>query len=637
MAEEKLTTAAILKLIKDSIGDAFSDESLSLSTEQIEKFKALTEGLSGDWEQIGKDSKDLPDAVDRATDALEQQINATRKLMREETLRGDGNKKRSRRKMRQMQVEKEQYEDQIKALQRLEKEAKRNDKSVTDQINTVQQLGTSVTSVFRDIVNFRRPSFDSVVSVSKGFKKLGFGITKVGVAFGIAAGLFLVGLYAMVKAVIGVIKNVVKLTLEVDKFSSSVRMATGATREFTDVSTKAWRQTGIGIGVSADQAAQATRSLYKSYTDFSRLPAATRASVEELSNTFLGLGMSAEQIANQLDIMTKGFGMTSTQANSAFRELRAFSEAANIDFGLMNEQFAQAGPLLTKYDDAIGTFKRLSAASKITGMEMDKITRIATQFDTFDGAASQAGRLNAALGGNFVNAMELMMETDPVERFKMIRDSILDTGLAYEDMSYYQRQFYVGAIDGIDTTDDLKRMLTGTSQEMDKLAKAGENEVKSMAQLKEIAFDMLPVMDKLSELFKILFKDVDVEVLAGQLSSFATALVPLVEGLGEAIGLFTRVSDIFNLKKLPGRAVGTMLPGPLGSAARAGTDVSVGAISSALAGRAAAGTGATGTANQAPLEKRPFEIPIILNGNQLGQVAGEFIGRELMVNIFQGG
>jgi hypothetical protein len=40
------------------------------------------------------------------------------------------------------------------------------------------------------------------------------------------------------------------------------------------------------------------------------------------------------------------------------------------------------------------------------------------------------------LGGNFVNAMDLMMATDPVERFEMIRDSILDAGLSFENMSY---------------------------------------------------------------------------------------------------------------------------------------------------------------------------------------------------------
>ena len=40
------------------------------------------------------------------------------------------------------------------------------------------------------------------------------------------------------------------------------------------------------------------------------------------------------------------------------------------------------------------------------------------KFDTFEGAADQAGKLNAALGGNFVNAMDLMMATNPAERLE---------------------------------------------------------------------------------------------------------------------------------------------------------------------------------------------------------------------------
>jgi hypothetical protein len=108
----------------------------------------------------------------------------------------------------------------------------------------------------------------------------------------------------------------------------------------------------------------------------------------------------------------------------------------------MAANFAAAGPQLAKLGrEGVKAFKDLAVASKITGLEVSRLLAITEKFDTFEGAAEQAGKLNAALGGNFVNAMELMTATDPAERFEMIRNSVLDAGLAFDDMSYYQRKF----------------------------------------------------------------------------------------------------------------------------------------------------------------------------------------------------
>lgn len=106
----------------------------------------------------------------------------------------------------------------------------------------------------------------------------------------------------------------------------------------------------------------------------------------------------------------------------------------------MMEQYGRLGPTLAKFgSDGQKTFKDLARIQKQTGFEMEKILQITNRFDTFEGAAQQAGQLNAALGGNFVNAMDLMMATDPAERFDMIRQALEQTGLSFDEMSYYQK------------------------------------------------------------------------------------------------------------------------------------------------------------------------------------------------------
>jgi uncharacterized membrane protein YidH (DUF202 family) len=102
------------------------------------------------------------------------------------------------------------------------------------------------------------------------------------------------------------------------------------------------------------------------------------------------------------------------------------------------------------------------------------------KFDTFEGAAEMTGQLNAALGGNFVNAMDMMMETDPVGRFEQLRGALDSAGLTFDDMSYYQRKFFAESM-GLSDVGDLALMMSGN---MDAL---GSETNKTAAEYEEMA------------------------------------------------------------------------------------------------------------------------------------------------------
>jgi len=113
---------------------------------------------------------------------------------------------------------------------------------------------------------------------------------------------------------------------------------------------------------------------------------------------------------------------------------------------------------------------------------MGKLIQMTDKFDTFEGAAEAAGSLNAALGGNFVDSMSLMMEDDPAERFKIIRDAIESSGQSLDTMSRKQKMFMAGQLD-MSVADFTKAMsgdLSALEDTSESAADAAGNQIKSL-------------------------------------------------------------------------------------------------------------------------------------------------------------
>ena len=87
-----------------------------------------------------------------------------------------------------------------------------------------------------------------------------------------------------------------------------------------------------------------------------------------------------------------------------------------------------------------------------------------------------------------------MMATNPAERFEMIRDSLLDTGLTFDEMSYYQKNFFKDSL-GLSDVGELAALMSG---DMDLVAGATEDSAQSMIEAKKRAQDMATMQEKLN-------------------------------------------------------------------------------------------------------------------------------------------
>ena len=284
--------------------------------------------------------------------------------------------------------------------------------------------------------------------------KLGGNLMDIRAASGVAIG-----------AIGGLANTMIKLAFDVDESSSALMKNLGINREMADA-VFANTQEMARLGVSVEDQQRSFESLFKTYTGFSSANTSLRTELTATAATLEKLGVSNRDFSVGIENTTKFFNQTGEAAAATARDLADFGTIIGRTPQQIASDFAGIGESIAKLgSDGPRAFKDLAIASKVTGIEINKLMQITDKFDTFEGAATQAGKLNAALGGNFVNAMDLMMATDPAERFEMIRDSILDTGLSFDDMSYFQRKFFTEAA-GLDNVGDLAKLMSGNFEDL---------------------------------------------------------------------------------------------------------------------------------------------------------------------------
>ncbi len=306
-------------------------------------------------------------------------------------------------------------------------------------------------------------------------------------------------------AVSQIVGSIIKLAEQMVDTSNRIQFATGVNAQFADSITMGYKETRQFGGTLKDLETVAV-DLSKTFTDFTMLNGQMAQSLAR-TGTLLGkLGVSSQDFAKGIQLSTKAFGMTVEEAEQAQLRLAALAQDMGVAPSQMAADFAAAGPQLAKFgSNAEATFKRLAVTAKSTGIEINRLLSITEKFDTFEGAATQAGKLNAALGGNFVNAMELLTETDPAARFDMMTDAIKDAGLSFDDMSYYQKKFYAESM-GLSDVNELALALSGntdllsqnlgkTSAEIEETAKRAQQMQSIQEQLNLLFADMVPIIE----------------------------------------------------------------------------------------------------------------------------------------------
>lgn len=256
------------------------------------------------------------------------------------------------------------------------------------------------------------------------------------------------------------IETSIELAMALDDTSVSLMQTTGMGREFED-NIRRLQGPLNDFAVFVPQIGEAVGALTTELGTFTNLSEESQDAIIKGVAALDKFGISADMTAKNIGIMTAAMGVSEEQAVNLQAGL--FNMALDNDIStqkMMNDFAATADSLAVFGDQAVDVFADLAMAAKQSNMEVSDLLGIAAKFDTFDSATEAVGRLNALLGGPFLNSLEMVMVTDPTERISMLSDALNETGRSFQDMSYFERRAIADAA-GLSSVADLAKVMQG--------------------------------------------------------------------------------------------------------------------------------------------------------------------------------
>jgi uncharacterized protein YunC (DUF1805 family) len=314
-----------------------------------------------------------------------------------------------------------------------------------------------------------------------------------------------------------------KLAYEQDSALVSFNKQTGAARLYGD-ELVALESSMFRHGVTSADAAEALGGLARTVHGLKTMSRSARTDLVETTGILQELGVSAETTGANVHFMTRSLGMSVKESGKYQRELFTLAQQIGMPPAEMAEGFKSAAPKLAAFGkDAGRVFKKLAVAARASGMEIQQMLGIVEQFDTFEGAATSVGKLNALLGGPFLNSMEMVMQTDPTERMRMLSGALNKAGKSFDQLTYYEKKS-IAAAAGLSDVNELALVMAGNFSGAAGGAQQSQAEIQKLAaQTKEFneigeellqvvrmfAIEMKPVIGRLKEWIESFQKNKD--------------------------------------------------------------------------------------------------------------------------------
>jgi|15BtaG_2_1085339.scaffolds.fasta_scaffold00146_6 hypothetical protein len=338
---------------------------------------------------------------------------------------------------------------------------------------------------------------------------------------------------------IAIIEQTTKFMLEFDKLGSSFRKNTGIIdRGFSGMeqSIVNVQRANLRMGVSMDEAFASANALVSTMADFTLMSDKAQNKVLQVTAVMQEFGVSAQTTSEIFNTFSKGLGYDADQLEKLGTQIMGIATSLKVPPQIIATEFNAASKELMKYGgEMIGVFEGLAEQSKQTGLAIGELMGVVKEYDTFAGAGEAVGKLNAILGGPYLNSINMLYATEE-DRVKMLRESISLSGRQFKDLSRFEQQAIASAA-GISDMSQAAKLFGGTASEF-------ANSRMEMKEMQERAAKAQATMDKFAQVMQSFA--IALGPLVTILGFVAEALIFLLNPLGEIARFFDQDSDIIS-------------------------------------------------------------------------------------------
>ena len=239
------------------------------------------------------------------------------------------------------------------------------------------------------------------------------------------------------------------LALQIDAMRASLNLATLSAGKYADISESALK-TNMHLGATMEDAADVTVMLSRAVHLAGEENQQYAKDLVDISVKMKVLGADTTSMNRILNFYQKGLGQSSQESKQFLKEAFKLGVGLQIGVGdavtLLGNSFDQ---LSFRGKGWLNISKEIAAMSRATGVEMAQLMGVAGQFDTFEGAANAAAKLNTAIGimggTKFLSGTRLH-RMEEHERLKLLHKTFNMQQKTFDQLGPYQKRYVALAL-----------------------------------------------------------------------------------------------------------------------------------------------------------------------------------------------
>ena len=455
---------------------------------------------------------------------------------------------------------------------------------VLKELNKTTSEGTGELSAFQKGLE---DALDKATKFNLGLSLINGTLASVKSTFGLMQSM-LSGAMATIKGFIGLVDGLwtglLDAAVDYMNGSSALRQAIENVRkEFGDLATNEGAQVMTmykELNKTSSTLASTGRSLWNTFGDFAERMQFVTEIATAAGGAMTRFGGAIVKNLPQIALLNKSLNVSNESLLALIKESEragqdpkeAFDELA-VSVAHLSKKFGVSAKMIGKNLDElikdVETFGHLAPKSLAAvatyaaklNVEIATLKGLMDTFDTFEGAAQSAGKLNEVLGMQ-VDTMKMINADNPAERMDMLRKSFEATGKSVSNLSRFELKALSDAMGGM-PIEDLKNSLSMSTDDVN---------------FAEIADEAAEAQKKMSpvEAMNELSKNIEKLIKSGELVKggfFANFIEGVTLGIERSKGFRSlmryigrQLKAVLNAGKAVGKTLGPLFSekGPLG-------------------------------------------------------------------------